>query len=119
MVISRETGCLDWHAGLDQGREKEPIGIVAYVWHWNFRNRPKAQGGLYILMITITPRRWGVNSVMQTMASVISAYLVGILGVWQPSDTNSSAVATVTEGLLWGGNVLGFWKGKRMLVGSL
>ncbi|MDO6601760.1 beta-ketoacyl-[acyl-carrier-protein] synthase family protein [Arenibacter palladensis] len=63
-------------------------------------------------------RRLGSNSVMQTMASGISAYLGGILGCGNQVTTNSSACATGTEGVIMGMERIRAGKAERMLVGS-
>lgn len=63
-------------------------------------------------------RRLGSTSVVQTMASGISAYLGGILGLGNQVTTNSSACTTGTEGLLMGFERIKSGKAKRMLVGS-
>lgn len=63
-------------------------------------------------------RRLGSTSVMQTMASGISAYLGGILGCGNQVTTNSSACTTGTEALLMGFERIAAGKTKRMLVGS-
>jgi 3-oxoacyl-[acyl-carrier-protein] synthase-1 len=63
-------------------------------------------------------RRLGSTSVVQTMASGISAYLGGILGLGNQVTTNSSACTTGTEALLMGFERIKSGKAKRMLVGS-
>ncbi len=63
-------------------------------------------------------RRLGSTSVIQTMASGISAYLGGILGCGNQVTTNSSACTTGTEGILMGYDRIASGKAKRMLVGS-
>lgn len=63
-------------------------------------------------------KRLGSTSVLQTMASGISAYLGGILGVGNQVTTNSSACTTGTEALLMGFERIQIGKAKRMLVGS-
>ncbi len=63
-------------------------------------------------------RRLGSTSVLQTMASGISAYLGGILGLGNQVTTNSSACTTGTEALLMGFERIKNGKSKRMLVGS-
>ncbi|MFN4763595.1 beta-ketoacyl-[acyl-carrier-protein] synthase family protein [Gillisia sp. Q332] len=63
-------------------------------------------------------RRLGSTSVLQTMASGISAYLGGILGCGNQVTTNSSACTTGTEALLMGFERIQAGKAKRMLVGS-
>jgi 3-oxoacyl-(acyl-carrier-protein) synthase len=63
-------------------------------------------------------KRLGSTVVVQTMASGISAYLGGILGLGNQVTTNSSACTTGTEALLLGFERIQQGKAKRMLVGS-
>ncbi len=63
-------------------------------------------------------RRLGSTTVMQTMASGISAYLGGKLGCGNQVTTNSSACTTGTEALLMGYDRIAAGKAKRILVGS-
>ncbi|MCP9200415.1 beta-ketoacyl-[acyl-carrier-protein] synthase family protein [Gramella sp. GC03-9] len=63
-------------------------------------------------------RRLGSTSVVQTMASGISAYLGGMLGCGNQVTTNSSACTTGTEALLMGFERIQSGKARRMLVGS-
>lgn len=63
-------------------------------------------------------RRLGSTSVIQTMASGISAYLGGILGCGNQVTTNSSACTTGTEAVILGMERIQQGKAKRMLVGS-
>ncbi len=63
-------------------------------------------------------RRLGSTVVVQTMASGISAYLGGILGLGNQVTTNSSACSTGTEAILMGFERIRHGKAKRMLVGS-
>jgi len=63
-------------------------------------------------------RRLGSTSVIQTMASGISAYLGGILGCGNQVTTNSSACTTGTEGVLMGYERIASGRAERMLVGS-
>ena len=63
-------------------------------------------------------RRLGSTSVIQTMASGISAYLGGILGCGNQVTTNSSACTTGTEAILMGYDRIKSGRAKRMLVGS-
>ncbi|MBT8222528.1 MAG: beta-ketoacyl-[acyl-carrier-protein] synthase family protein, partial [Eudoraea sp.] len=63
-------------------------------------------------------RRLGSTSVIQTMASGISAYLGGILGCGNQVTTNSSACTTGTEGLIMAFDRIQFNKAERILVGS-
>ena len=63
-------------------------------------------------------KRLGSTVVLQTMASGISAYLGGILGLGNQVTTNSSACTTGTEALLMGFERVQSGKASRMLVGS-
>lgn len=63
-------------------------------------------------------RRLGSTSVMQTMASGISAYLGGILGCGNQVTTNSSACTTGTEGILMAYERIMAGKASRILTGS-
>ncbi|WP_334113658.1 beta-ketoacyl-[acyl-carrier-protein] synthase family protein [Paucihalobacter sp.] len=63
-------------------------------------------------------RRLGSTVVVQTMASGVSAYLSGMLGLGNQVTTNSSACSTGTEAILMGYNRIKSGNAKRMLVGS-
>ncbi len=63
-------------------------------------------------------KRLGSTVVVQTMASGISAYLGGMLGLGNQVTTNSSACSTGTEAILMGFDRIQSGKAKRMLVGS-
>ncbi len=63
-------------------------------------------------------RRLGSTSVIQTMASGISAYLGGILGCGNLVTTNSSACTTGTEALLMGYERIKAGMAERILAGS-
>ncbi len=63
-------------------------------------------------------KRLGSTVVVQTMASGVSAYLGGILGLGNQVTTNSSACTTGTEAILLGYERIQSGKAKRMLVGS-
>lgn len=63
-------------------------------------------------------RRLGSTVVIQTMASGVSAYLSGMLGLGNQVTTNSSACTTGTESILMGYDRIKSGKAKRMLVGS-
>ncbi len=63
-------------------------------------------------------RRLGSTSVIQTMASGISAYLGGILGCGNQVTTNSSACSTGTEGILMAYERIRAGRAERMLTGS-
>lgn len=63
-------------------------------------------------------RRLGSTTVAQTMASGVSAYLGGILGLGNQVTTNSSACTTGTEAILMGYDRIAAGRAQRMLVGS-
>ena len=63
-------------------------------------------------------KRLGSTVVIQTMASGISAYLGGILGLGNQVTTNSSACTTGTEAIYMGFERIQAGKAKRMLVGA-
>jgi 3-oxoacyl-(acyl-carrier-protein) synthase len=63
-------------------------------------------------------RRLGSTTVAQTMASGVSAYLGGILGLGNIVTTNSSACTTGTEAIILGYERILAGYAKRMLVGS-
>ncbi len=63
-------------------------------------------------------RRIGSSTVAQTMASGVSAYLGGKLGLGNQVTTNSSACTTGTESILLGYDRIVSGQSKRMLVGS-
>ena len=63
-------------------------------------------------------RRLGSAVVPQTMASGISAFLGGRLGLGNMVTTNSSACSTGTEAILMGYQQIAYGNAERMLVGS-
>ncbi len=63
-------------------------------------------------------RRLGSTVVSQTMASGVSAYLAGIIGLGNQVSTNSSACTTGTEAILMGYDRIKAGRAKRMIVGS-
>ena len=63
-------------------------------------------------------RRLGSTVVSQTMASGVSAYIGGMIGLGNQVSTNSSACTTGTEAILMGFDRIQAGKAKRMLVGS-
>lgn len=62
--------------------------------------------------------RLGSTSVLQTMASGISAFLGGKIGCGNQVTTNSSACTTGTESILMGYDRIRHGQARRMLVGS-
>ena len=63
-------------------------------------------------------RSLGSTVVAQTMASGVSAYIGGLIGLGNQVSTNSSACTTGTEAILIGFDRIQAGKAKRMLVGS-
>ncbi|MFH6603920.1 beta-ketoacyl-[acyl-carrier-protein] synthase family protein [Maribacter algicola] len=63
-------------------------------------------------------RRLGSTTVLQTMASGISAYLGGLIGCGNQVTTNSSACTTGTEAILMAYDRIASGKSERMLAGS-
>ncbi len=63
-------------------------------------------------------RRLGSTSVIQTMASGISAYLGGMLGCGNQVTTNSAACTTGTEGVIMAYDRISQGKAEIMLTGS-
>lgn len=63
-------------------------------------------------------RRLGSTSVMQTMASGISAYLGGMLGCGNQVTTNSAACTTGAEGIIMAYDRISQGKAEIMLTGS-
>ena len=63
-------------------------------------------------------RKLGSTVVAQTMASGVSAFISGKLGLGNQVTTNSSACATGTESVLMAYEHIKFGKAKRMLAGS-
>ncbi|MEP2936972.1 MAG: beta-ketoacyl-[acyl-carrier-protein] synthase family protein [Gilvibacter sp.] len=63
-------------------------------------------------------KRLGSTAVIQTMASGVSAYLSGKLGLGNQVTTNSSACSTGTEAIIMGYDRITAGKATRMLVGS-
>ncbi len=63
-------------------------------------------------------KRLGSTVVVQTMASGVSAFLGGILGLGNQVTSNSSACTTGTEAILMGFQRIKNGHAKRMLVGS-
>lgn len=63
-------------------------------------------------------RRLGSTTVIQIMASGITAYLTGMTGAANQVTTNSSACATGTEAIIMGYDRIASGKAKQMLCGS-
>tara|TARA_R110002020_G_scaffold291508_1_gene506916 strand:+ start:61 stop:1323 length:1263 start_codon:yes stop_codon:yes gene_type:complete len=104
-------------AGLKIGDNEQPDWDCGIVFGTGILGVDKFREAIHLIDAGKT-RRLGSTSVMQTMASGISAYLGGILGCGNQVTTNSSACTTGTEALLMGFERIAAGKAKRMLVGS-
>ena len=104
-------------AGLKKANKDEPDWDSGIIFGTGILGIDKLRESIYLIDGKNT-RRLGSNSVMQTMASGISAYLGGILGCGNQVTTNSSACATGTEGIIMGLERIRSGKAERMLVGS-
>jgi 3-oxoacyl-(acyl-carrier-protein) synthase len=115
-------GCM---AGIDAwkdaGLKIEPEGPVDFesgtVFGTGTSGVDKFREGIY-LVDQGKVRRLGSTTVAQTMASGVSAYLSGVLGLGNQVTTNSSACATGTEAVLLGYERIRNGKASKMLVGS-
>lgn len=65
-----------------------------------------------------TVKRLGSTTVQQTMASGVSAYVGGLLGLGNQVSTNASACSTGTEAIIMGYERIKAGKAKRMLCGG-
>ena len=104
-------------AGLEKADKDQPDWDSGIIFGTGILGIDKLRESIH-LIDNNNARRLGSNSVMQTMASGISAYLGGILGCGNQVTTNSSACATGTEGVIMGLERIRAGKAERMLVGS-
>ncbi|TRO66472.1 beta-ketoacyl-[acyl-carrier-protein] synthase family protein [Christiangramia sabulilitoris] len=104
-------------AGLKISKEESPDWDTGIIFGTGILGVDKFREAIHLIDEGKT-RRLGSTSVVQTMASGISAYLGGILGCGNQVTTNSSACTTGTEALLMGFERIQTGKAKRMLVGS-
>ncbi|WP_276392231.1 beta-ketoacyl-[acyl-carrier-protein] synthase family protein [Eudoraea chungangensis] len=102
-LYTDRTGEVDWETGVVFG-----TGILGV---------DKFREAIHLIDDKQT-RRLGSTSVIQTMASGISAFLGGRFGLGNQVTTNSSACTTGTEGVLMAFDRISQGKAKRMLVGS-
>lgn len=63
-------------------------------------------------------KRLGSTTVQQTMASGVSAYLGGMLGLGNQVSSNASACSTGTEAIILGYERIALGKAKRMICGG-
>jgi len=104
-------------AGLNIENEGEPDWNSGIIFGTGILGVDKFREAIHLIDEGKT-RRLGSTSVIQTMASGISAYLGGMLGCGNQVTTNSSACSTGTEALILGTERIQQGKAKRMLVGS-
>lgn len=104
-------------AGLEKADKDQPDWDSGIIFGTGILGIDKLRESIHLIDDN-NARRLGSNSVMQTMASGISAYLGGILGCGNQVTTNSSACATGTEGVIMGMERIRAGKADRMLVGS-
>ena len=114
-VIAGKDAWLD--AGLEPNNSEHPDWDSGIIFGTGILGVDKFREAIY-LVDEGQVRRLGSTSVVQTMASGISAYLGGILGCGNQVTTNSSACSTGTEGLLMAFDRIQLGKAKRILVGS-
>ena len=111
-------GCDAWQdAGYEQRKDGEPDWDCGIIFGTGILGVDKFREAIY-RVDDGQVRRLGSTTVVQTMASGISAYLGGILGCGNQVTTNSSACTTGTEAILMGYDRIRSGRAKRMLVGS-
>ena len=105
------------NAGLSRGIGEEADRDSGIIFGAGTLGVDKFRESIYLIDAGNT-RRLGSNTVLQTMASGVSAYLGGILGCGNQVTTNSSACATGTEGVLMAYERIKSGRAIRMLAGS-
>ncbi|MCM8570099.1 beta-ketoacyl-[acyl-carrier-protein] synthase family protein [Gramella jeungdoensis] len=114
-VISGTDAWID--AGLETANGNSPDWDSGIIFGTGILGVDKFREAIHLIDAGKT-RRLGSTSVVQTMASGISAYLGGMLGCGNQVTSNSSACITGTEALLMGFDRIRSGRAKRMLVGS-
>ena len=104
-------------AGLDKNTSNEPSWEQGVLFGTGILGVDKFRESIYLLDEKKV-RRLGSTTVLQTMASGISAYLGGMLGCGNQVSTNSSACTTGTEGVLMAYDRISSGKAEIMLTGS-
>lgn len=104
-------------AGLEPNTSNEPYWDYGILFGTGILGVDKFREAI-LLIDDQQVRRLGSTSVIQTMASGISAYLGANLGCGNQVSTNSSACTTGTEGILMGYDRIASGKAELMLVGS-
>ena len=104
-------------AGLDKNTSNEPSWERGVLFGTGILGVDKFRESIHLLDEKKV-RRVGSTTVLQTMASGISAYLGGMLGCGNQVSTNSSACTTGTEGVLMAYDRISSGKAEIMLTGS-
>lgn len=104
-------------AGLEPTGEEDTDWDSGVIFGTGMLGIDKLREAIYLIDKGKT-KRLGSTSVIQTMASGISAYLGGILGCGNQVTTNSSACTTGTEGVLMAYDRIASGKAVRILTGS-
>ncbi|WP_289644646.1 beta-ketoacyl-[acyl-carrier-protein] synthase family protein [Maribacter aestuarii] len=104
-------------AGLSANTSSEPFWDYGVIFGTGILGVDKFRESIY-LVDEKNVRRLGSTTVIQTMASGISAYLGGILGCGNQVTTNSSACTTGTEGILMAFERISNGKAEIVLTGS-
>ena len=100
------------------GIEEEPDWDSGMIFGIGSMAANKYREGIYMID-KLQVKRLGSNFIQQTMASGISAYLTGKLGLGNQASVNASACATGTESILMAYERIKNGKAKRMLAGGL
>ena len=98
-------------------KDSEPLWDLGIVFGTGTSGVDKFRESVYLLDAGKV-KRLGSNTVVQTMASGISAYLGGMTGAGNQVTTNSSACATGTEAVIMGYDAITSGKAEQMLCGS-
>ena len=104
-------------AGLEKNTSNEPFWDRGIIFGTGILGVDKFREAIH-LIDEGNVRRLGSTSVIQTMASGISAYLGGLLGCGNQVTTNSAACSTGTEGIIMAYERISQGKAEIMLTGS-
>ncbi len=104
-------------AGLEKNTSDEPSWERGVLFGTGILGVDKFRESIHLVDEKMV-RRLGSTTVLQTMASGISAYLGGILGCGNQVSTNSSACTTGAEGVLMAYDRISSGKAEIMLTGS-
>ena len=105
------------NAGLEKNKTEEPSWERGILFGTGILGVDKFREAIH-LIDDGSVRRLGSTSVIQTMASGISAYLGGLLGCGNQVTTNSAACTTGTEGIIMAFERISLGKAEIILTGS-